>query len=92
MSDGFNGANMFERSELVCDAGWQSLGLGTRVAGDDCCGRLSLLTFFGEAKKVSGCRAAPGIPSVIEENTGYMRSNLKSSKHITPDHHPNPSI
>ncbi|TWC68551.1 hypothetical protein FB597_103437 [Herbaspirillum sp. SJZ099] len=25
-------------------------------------GRLSLLTFFGEAKKVSGCRAAPGAP------------------------------
>jgi hypothetical protein len=25
-------------------------------------GRLSLLTFFGEAKKVSGCRAAPGYP------------------------------
>jgi len=28
---------------------------------------LSLLTFFGEAKKVSGCRAAPGKPRLIEE-------------------------
>ena len=25
------------------------------------CGRLSLLTFFGEAKKVSGRRATPGL-------------------------------
>ncbi len=25
------------------------------------CGRLSLLTFFGEAKKVSGCRATPDL-------------------------------
>jgi len=66
---------MFERSELVCDAGWRSLGLGTRVAGNDCCGRLSLLTFFGEAKKVSGCRAAPGIPSLIEENTPSSTTN-----------------
>ncbi|MNR77867.1 hypothetical protein D3C72_85500 [compost metagenome] len=29
--------------------------------GQRLCGRLSLLTFFGEAKKVSGCRAAPGM-------------------------------
>ena len=29
-------------------------------------GRLSLLTFFGEAKKVSGRRATPGNPSLIE--------------------------
>jgi len=66
---------MFERSELVCDAGWRSLGLGTRVAGNDCCGRLSLLTFFGEAKKVSGCRAAPGKPSLIEENKASTPAN-----------------
>jgi hypothetical protein len=26
-----------------------------------------LLTFFGEAKKVSGCRAAPGNPRLIED-------------------------
>jgi hypothetical protein len=32
-------------------------------------GRLSLLTFFGEAKKVSGCRATPGILSQLEERT-----------------------
>ena len=77
MSDGFNGANMFERSELVCDAGWRSLGLGTRVAGDDCCGRLSLLTFFGEAKKVSGCRAAPGNALLHEEKTASPTTNRK---------------
>ena len=77
MSDGFNGANMFERSELVCDAGWQLLDLGTRVAGDDCCGRLSLLTFFGEAKKVSGCRAAPGKALLHEERTVSINDALK---------------
>src|SRR5450830_910554 len=32
-------------------------------------GRLSLLTFFDEAKKVSGCRAAPGNPGLSEERT-----------------------
>jgi len=32
-------------------------------------GRLSLLTFFGEAKKVSGRRATPGILSQLEEQT-----------------------
>jgi hypothetical protein len=75
---------MFERSELVCDAGWRSLGLGTRVAGDDCCGRLSLLTFFGEAKKVSGCRAAPGNPSMIEENTASSTTNQTHHKKCHP--------
>jgi len=30
-------------------------------------GRLLLLTFLGEARKVSGCRATPGKPSLIEE-------------------------
>jgi len=66
---------------LVCDAGWLSLDLGTRAAGNDSCGRLSLLTFFGEAKKVSGCRAAPGKPSLIEERTASTtqatRNNCK---------------
>ena len=34
--------------------------------GQRCRGRLSLLTFFGEAKKVSGCRATPGNPTLHE--------------------------
>ncbi len=34
--------------------------LGTPRRGAALSGRLSLLTFFGEAKKVSSCRAAPG--------------------------------
>jgi hypothetical protein len=29
--------------------------------GQRLCARLSLLTFFGKTKKVSGCRAAPGL-------------------------------
>jgi len=60
---------MFERSELVCDAGWLSLALGTRVAGDDSCGRLLLLTFLGEARKVSSRRATPGNALPHEEQT-----------------------
>jgi hypothetical protein len=32
-------------------------------------GRLSLLTFFGEAKKVSGCRATPGNALIHGEET-----------------------
>jgi len=32
-------------------------------------GRLSLLTFFGEAKKVSGCRATPGNAPLHGEKT-----------------------
>jgi hypothetical protein len=35
--------------------------------GQRCRGRLSLLTFFGEAKKVSGCRATPGNALLHEE-------------------------
>ena len=69
MSDGFNGANMFERSELVCDAGWLSLDLGTRAAGNDSCGRLLLLTFLGEARKVSSRRATPGNALLHGEQT-----------------------
>jgi hypothetical protein len=38
-----------------------------------------LLTFFGEAKKVSGCRAAPGNASLIEENTASPTTNPKPS-------------
>ncbi|WP_233588232.1 hypothetical protein, partial [Herminiimonas sp. KBW02] len=32
---------------------------GTRAAGNDSCGRLLLLTFLGEARKVSSRRATP---------------------------------
>ena len=40
-------------------------------------GRLSLLTFFGEAKKVSGRRATPGILSQFEEQTASATSPRK---------------
>ena len=43
-------------------------------------GRLSLLTFFGEAKKVSGCRATPGILSQFEEQIASATKNQKPNK------------
>ena len=46
---------MFERSEFVSLPAWRIALTGTRRAAS--CGRLSLLTFFGEAKKVSSRRA-----------------------------------
>ena len=47
-------------------------------------GRLLLLTFLGETRKVSGCRAAPGIPSLIEENTTSTPTN-QTQKQKRPD-------
>jgi len=38
-------------------------------------GRLLLLTFLGETRKVSGCRATPGNPSLIEESTALTPVN-----------------
>ena len=43
-------------------------------------GRLSLLTYFGEAKKVSGCRATPGILSQLEERTASTTQTSKPNK------------
>jgi hypothetical protein len=43
-------------------------------------GRLSLLTFFGEAKKVSGCRATPGILSQLEERTVSTKNQKPNSQ------------
>jgi hypothetical protein len=40
-------------------------------------GRLSLLTFFGEAKKVSGCRATPGNAPLHEERKDSASSTRK---------------
>jgi hypothetical protein len=51
--------NLSERSEFVSLPIFYSVTTGT-PKGLALRGRLSLLTFFGEAKKVSGCRAAPG--------------------------------
>jgi hypothetical protein len=50
--------NMSERSELVSFPIFCAAQTGTRRAASG--GRLSLLTFFGEAKKVSSRRATPG--------------------------------
>jgi len=57
-------ALLFERSEFQRFPIFCFAALGTRRATK--CGRLSLLPFFGEAKKGSGCRAAPGQQSVVQ--------------------------
>ncbi|TFI22534.1 hypothetical protein E4P30_18805, partial [Herbaspirillum sp. 3C11] len=46
-------------------------------------GRLSLLTFFGETKKVSSCRATPGEGS-IEERTIQTTDESKSEQNKNP--------
>jgi len=56
---------MFERSELVFPPECQLAHLGTSCGGDGFgwsgAPTLLLVTFLGEAKKVSGCRVAPGL-------------------------------
>ncbi|WP_265212641.1 hypothetical protein, partial [Herbaspirillum lusitanum] len=52
--------NLSERSEFVSLPDLSAAPTGTSRSEAANRGRLSLLTFFGEAKKVSGCRAAPG--------------------------------
>jgi hypothetical protein len=51
--------NLSERSEFVSLPDLCATTPGT-PKGLRTCGRLLLLTFLGEARKVSGCRAAPG--------------------------------
>jgi len=57
-------------------------------------GRLSLLTFFGEAKKVSGCRATPHLlndeqqkPSnqITNDRTAQLSPNLQTKTHPHPN-------
>jgi hypothetical protein len=42
-----------------------------------------LLTFFGEAKKVSGCRAAPGNALLHGERTASPTTNQKQKQNQT---------
>ena len=76
---------MFERSEFLTLPifvlhNWEPEGQWQR-------GRLSLLTFFGEAKKVSGCRATPDLlndeqqqPSnqITNDRTAQLSANLQT--------------
>ncbi|GGX08096.1 hypothetical protein [Undibacterium macrobrachii] len=71
---------MFERSEFLTlpifvSHNWEAEGQWQR-------GRLSLLTFFGEAKKVSGCRATPDLlaMSLCEGQYGSKYAVTRSRK------------
>ncbi len=48
-------------------------------------GRLSLLTFFGGAKKVSGCRAAPGAPLRPEKDKHRAGTPARSKTRLPPN-------
>ena len=71
-------SQMFERSEFLTlpifdSHNWEAEGQWQR-------GRLSLLTFFGEAKKVSGRRATPG-----QRRLGtYKAKKPKNKRHWIP--------
>jgi hypothetical protein len=54
--------------------------LGTRVAGNDSCGRLLLLTFLGEARKVSSRRATPGNALLHGEKTALTSKPRKPNQ------------
>ena len=84
---------MFERSEFLTLPifvlhNWEAEGQWQR-------GRLSLLPFFGEAKKGSGCRATPDQQTdQPHQNTNQQQKNKKlnlllcqlPSKHLIPRH------
>jgi len=65
--------NLSERSEFVSLPDLSTAPTGTPRSGAANRGRLSLLTFFGEAKKVSGCRAAPGNVVRRKKNRSYQK-------------------
>ena len=88
---------MFERSEFltlpIFDLhNWAPEGQWQR-------GRLFWVTFFGEAKKVTGCRATPDLQTVQQPKKNKPKTNQKpksppaSTPEQTPDsppsiHHP----
>jgi hypothetical protein len=69
--------NLSERSEFVSlpDLCVASTGTSRSEAANR--GRLSLLTFFGEAKKVSGCRAAPGNHGRPKKNQHHQHKTFR---------------
>jgi hypothetical protein len=67
--------NLSERSEFVSLPDLSAAPTGTPRSGAANRGRLSLLTFFGEAKKVSGCRAAPGNPGRPKKEKSKLPPN-----------------
>jgi hypothetical protein len=75
--------NLSERSEFVSLPDLCVAPTGTPRSGAANRGRLSLLTFFGEAKKVSSRRATPGrvdrrANSISNQHTQQKRNNQQS--------------
>ena len=80
--------NVSERSEFVSPPDWQPPHLGTRQRRATALRRLSLLTFFGEAKKVSGCRAAPGLLPRSNDRVRYATTEMLGLHPSLPRHFP----
>ncbi|MFJ9451199.1 hypothetical protein [Herbaspirillum sp. NPDC101397] len=72
---------MSERSEFVSSPDLCLTTPGT-PKGLRTCGRLLLLTFLGEARKVSSCRATPG-EGLIEERTTFINAQQASRNNRT---------
>ncbi|TFI10237.1 hypothetical protein E4P32_01450 [Herbaspirillum sp. 3R11] len=68
---------MSERSEFVSLPDLSAAPTGTPQSGAANRGRLSLLTFFGEAKKVSSRRATPGTVDRRENRISYRHTQQK---------------
>ncbi|TFI10587.1 hypothetical protein E4P32_03420 [Herbaspirillum sp. 3R11] len=75
---------MSERSEFVSLPDLCVAPTGTSRSEAANRGRLSLLTFFGEAKKVSGCRAAPG--KVDRREKGINKNRTKNFRRKSPNY------
>jgi hypothetical protein len=85
--DGLKGgseAQMSEPQASFCASRLLSHCVGNPRSGRRERGRLSLLTCFGEAKKVSGCRAAPGYYDRRKNSIGPPKREKKNHSHLTP--------
>src|SRR5450830_1038595 len=76
---------MSERSELFSLPDFRPLTPGT-PKGLRPSGRLSLLTFFGEAKKVSSRRATPGKVDRRKKNRSYHIRLVGTKNRRHPNH------
>ncbi|TFI10093.1 hypothetical protein E4P32_00660 [Herbaspirillum sp. 3R11] len=81
---------MSERSEFVSLPDLCVASTGTPRSGAANRGRLSLLTFFGEAKKVSSRRATPG-KVVRRKKNIHQRPAGQSEQPTSPEPRPNPA-
>ncbi|MFJ9453305.1 hypothetical protein [Herbaspirillum sp. NPDC101397] len=76
---------MSERSEFVSLPDLSAAPTGTPQSGAANRGRLLLLTFLGETRKVSGCRAAPGNPGRPKKEQYQLRRSATKIRYEETD-------